>query len=80
MLFRSLQAATTATTHEAEKTFGGSLLPVLVKREADVDEAVSAAFPLMRARRSRVSNAAGWHAGRLAADQASLKAGPELRR
>ena len=75
-----LQAATTATTHEAEKTFGGSLLPVLVKREADVDEAVSAAFPLMRARRSRVSNAAGWHAGRLAADQASLKAGPELRR
>jgi Protein of unknown function (DUF2786) len=73
-----LQEAASASTKEAEVTFGASLLPVLVQREADVEEAVAAAFPRMRQVRSRVSNAAGWDAGRVAADQASLQSGAEL--
>jgi Protein of unknown function (DUF2786) len=75
-----LQEAASASTKEAEVEFGGSLLPVLAKREADVEEAVAAAFPRMRQVRSRVSNAAGWDAGRVAADQASLQSGAELLR
>jgi Protein of unknown function (DUF2786) len=75
-----LHEAASATTKVAEIDFGGSLLPVLAQRDADVEEAVAAAFPRMRQVRSRVSNAAGWDAGRIAADQASLKAGAELLR
>ncbi len=75
-----LQEAASASTKEAEVDFGASLLPVLVQREADVDKAVAEAFPRMRQVRSRVSNAAGWNAGRVAADQASLQPGAELAR
>jgi Protein of unknown function (DUF2786) len=73
-----LQEAASASTKEAEVDFGISLLPVLAQREADVDEAVAVAFPRMRQVRNRVSNAAGWDAGRVAADQASLQPGAEL--
>jgi Protein of unknown function (DUF2786) len=73
-----LQEAASTSTKEAEVTFGASLLPVLVQREADVDRAVAEAFPRMRQVRNRVSNAAGWNAGRVAADQASLQPGAEL--
>jgi hypothetical protein len=73
-----LQEAASASTKEAEVTFGESLLPVLVQREADVDKAVAEAFPRMRSVRSRVSNFAGWEAGRIAADQAQLQPGAEL--
>jgi hypothetical protein len=75
-----LQEAAAASTKQAEITFGETLLPVLVQREADVDKAVAEAFPRMRSVRSRVSNAAGWEAGRMAADQASLQSGAELRK
>jgi hypothetical protein len=54
------------------------LLPVLVQRDADVDKAVAEAFPRMRQVRSRISNFAGWEAGRIAADQARLQPGAEL--
>ena len=74
-----LEAAARTTTKAAESTFGASLLPVLAKRDADVDAAVTEAFPRLRQVRTRVSNEAGWQAGRLAADQASLRAGGELR-
>jgi Protein of unknown function (DUF2786) len=73
-----LQEAASASTKEAEVDFGASLLPVLAQREADVDKAVADAFPRMRQVRSRVSNAAGWEAGRVAADQARLQPGTEL--
>jgi Protein of unknown function (DUF2786) len=73
-----LQEAASASTKQAEITFGASLLPVLVQREADVDKAVAEAFPRMRSVRSRVSNFAGWEAGRIAADQAQLQPGAEL--
>jgi Protein of unknown function (DUF2786) len=73
-----LQEAASASTKEAEVAFGGSLLPVLAQREADVDKAVAQAFPRMRQVRSRVSNVAGWEAGRVAANQASLQSGAEL--
>ncbi len=74
-----LEEAARTTTKAAESTFGASLLPVLAKRDADVEAVVSEAFPRLQQVRTRVSNEAGWKAGRLAADQASLRAGGELR-
>ncbi len=73
-----LQEAASTSTKAAQVDFGFSLLPVLAQREADVEDAVAAAFPRMRQVRSRVSNPAGWNAGRVAADQASLQPGAEL--
>jgi hypothetical protein len=73
-----LHEAAAASTKQAEITFGASLLPVLVQRDADVDKAVAEAFPRMRQVRSRISNFAGWEAGRIAADQARLQPGAEL--
>ena len=67
-----LAEAAASTTKQAEAEIGVSLLPVLVQRSADVDEAVTAAFPKLTARRTRVGSAAGWNAGREAADHASL--------
>jgi hypothetical protein len=74
-----LREAAATTTKEAEATFGASLLPVLAQRDADVDQVVSEAFPRLREVRTRISNEAGWKAGRVAADQASLRVGGELR-
>lgn len=49
------------------------LLPVLTRHAADVDIRVRELFPLLRsARRTTVSNHAGWAAGRVAADRAQL--------
>ena len=67
-----LREAAATSTHEAEADFGAAMLPVLVRREADVEDAVAAAFPSIRKIRTRVGNEAGWHAGRIAADQASF--------
>jgi hypothetical protein len=49
------------------------LLPVLTQHAADVDRHLRELFPLLgRARRTTVSNPAGWAAGRAAADRAQL--------
>lgn len=50
----------------------GALLPVLAGRDRAVDDAFTTAFPQLYERGVRVSNAAGWAAGRAAADLASL--------
>jgi hypothetical protein len=70
-----LGAATARATDEAEAVHGDALLPVLAQRRAEVDDAVTAAFPRLRAMNTPVSNWNGWVAGRVAADLAHL--GPE---
>ena len=48
------------------------LLPVLAARERVVEELVESMFPQSVSRSYSVGNAAGWHAGRAAADLATL--------
>lgn len=74
-----LRESVISSTKLAAEDFGDALLPVLARREADVEDAVAAAFPRMKKIRSRISSEAGWTAGRVAADQASLKVGAEIR-
>jgi hypothetical protein len=50
----------------------GRLLPVLAAREQVVDELFESMFPESVSRSFSVGNAAGWHAGRAAADLAVL--------
>ena len=69
-----------ASASEAEAEFGTALVLMLNQREAEVDEAVTQAFPKMKTVRPRMSNAAGWHAGRAAGDKASLNSGTAIRR
>jgi hypothetical protein len=45
---------------------------VLANRQAAVDRAVEELFPSVRRRGGRTVDAAGWHAGREAADAADL--------
>ncbi|MGH3889234.1 MAG: DUF2786 domain-containing protein [Pseudonocardiaceae bacterium] len=51
------------------------LLPVLAARERVVDELFESMFPESVSRSFSVGNAAGWHAGRAAADLAVLETG-----
>jgi hypothetical protein len=48
---------------------------VLAARAEAVDDALTQLFPRLRTVETRVSNARGWHAGRLAADAADLRPG-----
>jgi hypothetical protein len=87
-----LQAATTEAMSETEAAMarqhpdadgsGASassrLLPVLAARERAVDDLCDELFPKLVTRRTSVSNAAGYHAGRAAADLAVLDAGRPL--
>lgn len=50
------------------------LLPVLAAREQAVEDLLTSMFPASAARSFSVGNAAGWHAGRAAADLAVLQA------
>jgi hypothetical protein len=70
-----LAAATQTATAEASDVHGSRLLPVLAGRTAAVDEAFDVMFPQVVATSTRMSNAAGWAAGRAAADLAHL--GPD---
>jgi hypothetical protein len=67
-----LEAATKVATDEARGVHGSDLLPVLAGRLTAVDEALEAMFPNLVATSSRISNMAGWAAGRAAADLAHL--------
>ncbi|HET6294043.1 MAG TPA: DUF2786 domain-containing protein [Kribbella sp.] len=67
-----LQATTEATQAAVPEADAGRLLPVLSKREEQVDALFVKLFPATVTRRTRVSNGAGWAAGRTAADQAQL--------
>ena len=67
-----LRAANQTAAAEATQEFGEALLPVLVRREEEVEELRTQVFPKVTYKRTSVSNAAGWAAGREAADKASI--------
>lgn len=66
------------TVAEATTTHGSALLPVLAARSQAVDDAVGEMFPELRQRSVNISDHAGWVAGRVAADLASLARGGEV--
>ena len=67
---RLLEAAAVAVTESEDRD---RLLPVLTRHSGEVDRRVRELFPaLAKARRTTVSNHAGWAAGRAAADGAQL--------
>lgn len=71
-----LVMAATVARRQAEKDLGESLLPVLADRSHMVDEKLDAMFPhLVSKRGPSITNEAGWRAGRIAAELATL--GPE---
>lgn len=74
-----LRESAEASVHDAEATHGANLLPVLASRDLAVKDATTAAFPKLVSRSQRVSNEAGWQAGKIAADQAALGAWGEVR-
>jgi hypothetical protein len=71
---RLAEAGRRAAT-EAAGEHGGSVLPVLARREAVVAERVAELFPRLRSTRRRTVDPEGWWAGRRAADGADLGAG-----
>jgi Protein of unknown function (DUF2786) len=72
-----LGEARDAARAEATATYGTALAPVLADRQAAVDRAMEELFPSVRRRSGRTVDAAGWHAGRQAADNADLGNGRE---
>jgi hypothetical protein len=70
-----LEAATQMAAAEASDVHGSRLLPVLAGRTAAVDDAFDVMFPELISTSARISNLAGWAAGRAAADLAHL--GPD---
>ncbi|MFF0338609.1 DUF2786 domain-containing protein [Kribbella sp. NPDC004875] len=70
-------AATQAAVPAAD---AGRLLPVLARREEQVDALFTQLFPNTTTRRTRITNGAGWHAGLTAADQAQLEARRQVHR
>jgi len=75
---RLREATDTVTAEVAARE--ATLLPALVRREARVEDAVEVAFPQLEHKRTSVTNAAGWAAGTIAADQADLAVGPSVER
>ncbi len=69
-----LTEAADVAADEARATMGGSFLPVLADRNEQVIAHQAEVFPNVKTTRSSISNAAGWHAGRAAADSATLHA------
>ena len=67
-----LREAEAASRAAATEEYGEALLPVLADRSASVKAAEAEAFPHVVSRSVSVSNAAGWAAGKAAADLASL--------
>ncbi|SDY52948.1 Protein of unknown function [Modestobacter sp. DSM 44400] len=70
-----LAEARDQATADATAAYGSALLPVLAERERAVERAVGELFPRLAQRAGRVVDATGWHAGRLAADDADLGTG-----
>jgi hypothetical protein len=73
-----LETVTREAVTDGERRYQGALLPVLASRERAVDEAVKQAFPGAVHRRFRIANGAGYAAGRVAAEIASLDVGDAL--
>jgi hypothetical protein len=72
-----LREAETAARDEAVAAAGEALLPVLAARGEVVERTTAELFPRITTKRFTVGNAAGWQAGREAADAASLRVGRE---
>ena len=68
-----LQATTEATQSAVPEAEANRLLPVLSKREEQVEALFTKLFPNTVSRRTRISNGAGWAAGLTAADLAHLE-------
>ena len=75
-----LESTTAATQAAVPEADAGRLLPVLAKREEQVDALFTKLFPNTTTRRTRITNGEGWHAGLSAADQAQLDARRQVRR
>ena len=75
-----LQATTEATQAAVPEADAGRLLPVLSKREEQVDALFTKLFPDTVVRRTRITNGAGWAAGLTAADLAHLETRREVPR
>ena len=73
-----LEAARRHVATAAVAEYGSSLAPVLASREAAVVAAYEQAFPHATTMKSRSYNAAGWYAGRAAADAADIGAGAAI--
>jgi hypothetical protein len=74
-----LRSTVDAQTAEADAGSGGSLVPVLARRDEAVDAAVRRAFPhLARGRRTQVRDGAGFAAGRAAGKLADLGLDPDV--
>jgi len=69
-----LKESAAVTVAEADAEYGGTLLPVLASRQAQVEDSFAKAFPRLEKKHYSATNAAGWEAGKLAADQADLAA------
>jgi len=65
-------------TVDAGQHYGEGMLPVLAKREAEVDEVYREVFPKVVTRKARSYDAHGWHAGRAAGDRADIGAGAAI--
>ncbi|MEV8376872.1 DUF2786 domain-containing protein [Kribbella sp. NPDC056861] len=75
-----LQATADATQAAVPAEDADRLLPVLSRREEQVEKLFTKLFPDTITRRTRITNGAGWQAGLTAADQAQLQARPQVRR
>jgi len=73
-----LREAETISRAAAAAQYGAALVPVLADRTDAVEAACDEAFPHTVSRSISVSNAAGWAAGRAAADLASLAGRAEV--
>jgi hypothetical protein len=75
-----LEATTAAAEAAVAPADAQQLLPVLARREEQVDALFTKLFPHTKTQRIRVTNGAGWDAGRIAADQALLDGRRQVRR
>lgn len=73
-----LREAAAHALHDAEVEHGANLLPVLASRDEAVTRARDEAFPRLRHHRVSAQDPAGWVAGKLAADRASLASSSPL--
>ncbi|MFG1906528.1 DUF2786 domain-containing protein [Kribbella sp. NPDC048928] len=75
-----LQATASAAEAAVPESDAQRLLPVLAKREEQVEALYTRLFPNTTTRRTRITNGEGWEAGLTAADQAQLDARRQVRR
>ena len=73
-----LESTRLRVSEEATQEYGAALVPILAERDELVQAALSEAFPNLVTMPARRLNAAGWHAGRAAADRADIGAGAAL--